>query len=340
MSRRKELAAIVAMTVLTLASLEAAARAYAWWTRGSATAGLTQRTRYLSYEPFVMFGPGWDDYFSEAIAHTVSERTVRVLLLGGSTAEGFPNEILRVSLERVFPDREVQVVNAANGGYNSRQEAIVATLWGPALRPSLIITLDGANDLLHRLRMERAGTFYLDQAYSLALTRPWLAPFAHLARRSTFVQGSLRLLQRESVGPANEYLDAIPVYTNAVISINTIARGLCALHVPVLQPHRVFKEPLSVEERAFHLYDYREDTARELFSAAAEALGAHARSAAMPFLDARDLFDGRTDRIFTDDVHFASLSAYELLAEAIAATVDDALDIGSPASQGVCSDRD
>jgi hypothetical protein len=44
------------------------------------------------------------------------------------------------------------------------------------------------------------------------------------------------------------------------------------------------------------------------------------------FLDARSIFNGMDEAIFTDDVHFRTARGYELLARAIASALpDDAL---------------
>src|SRR5262245_43943142 len=88
--RRPSLGRLVAGNVLVLlvvlALVEIAARALIWLTRGSATAGLQERTLNLEYEPFVMYGPGWDATFN---AFHSDGSTPVILLVGGSTAQGF-----------------------------------------------------------------------------------------------------------------------------------------------------------------------------------------------------------------------------------------------------------
>src|SRR5215471_798241 len=53
----------VVLAVL-LAAVELSARVLVLLLRGSATAGLQERTLNLDYEPFVMYGPGWDARFA------------------------------------------------------------------------------------------------------------------------------------------------------------------------------------------------------------------------------------------------------------------------------------
>ena len=241
--------------------LEGTARIYIWATRGSGSAGMAQRTKHLLYEPFLMYGTGtpWDDLFApyRRKGRFGEEESYRLLLIGGSTAQGFPTQLLEENFERRFPEIDFEVINAGMGGFNARQELILLALWGPMLKPDLIISLTGANDMIHRLRMERAGTFYLDDSYRSTLTHPFFAPVIEVLRRSQAVQGIIRLKQRMSVRSAEDYLDAVQVFVEAQDSVDALVAGWCASRVLMLQPYRTFKKPLAPEEEAFTLYNYR-----------------------------------------------------------------------------------
>jgi hypothetical protein len=89
----------------------------------------------------------------------------------------------------------------------------------------------------------------------------------------------------------------------------------------VLQPFVSFKEPLAPEERAFTAYAYREGVMRALYDRASVMLADLARQDSVGFLDARPLYRGIADPLFTDDVHFRSARGYEILASAIAAAL-------------------
>src|SRR5262249_4943249 len=157
------------------------------------------------------------------------------------------------------------VVNAAFGGYNVRQEVVVAALWGGRLKPTALVSLDGHNDLEHRLRVAAPGRFFLDPAYRFYLTRPLLAPFAYVAAHSQAYSAVTRGLARRQLGAATAYADAIPVYLEGQHSLTVIARGLDARRLMVLQPFVAFKQPLATEERAFTAYAYRESVMRALY---------------------------------------------------------------------------
>lgn len=304
------------VVVVLLAAVEIAARVVVWAIRGSSTAGLQERTLNLDYEPFVMYGPGWDARFA-AVPH---DGAPIVMLVGGSTAEGFAPSILEAALTSRF-HRHVRVVNGAFGGYEARQEVVVASMWAPSLHPAVVVSLDGQNDFEHRLRVPRPGRFFLDGSYRTYLTRPLFAPFAWLLSESQAYNGLVRLRARSSIGEWTQYADALPVYADALHSINVVARGLGAARLMVLQPFVSFKEPLAPEERAFTAYAYRDGVMRALYDRAAVMLADLARQDGVGFLDARPLYRGIADPLFTDDVHFRTARGYEILASAIAAAL-------------------
>jgi hypothetical protein len=157
------------------------------------------------------------------------------------------------------------VINAGQGGYEARQEVVVASLWGPGLHPDLVISLDGANDLEHRLRVSKPGEFYLSPTYALYLKRPLLAPLAYLLSNSQLYNGIVRLVQRRSLAAPERYADAIPVYFDSQRTLNVIAKGMGVARLIVLQPFSAFKTSLSLEEDAFQLCKYREDVLEALY---------------------------------------------------------------------------
>lgn len=309
----------LAVLIVLLAGFELAARAFIWWTRGSQTAGLQERTVHLSYKPFVMYGVDWD----ERLAPTARPRrpgVCRVLLVGGSTAQGFPLDILERALTMRFEGKPFEVLNGAHGGYEARQELVLASIWGPALSPHALISLDGANDLQHRLRVKRPGRFYLDSTYELYLTEPWIAPLAWLLSRSQLFNGTVRLMQRGQLAGPEAYADAIPVYVEAQRSLNALAKGMGAARLMVLQPHIAFKSPRSGEEAAFRLYEYREGVMRTLYNHTADQLAALAARDGVGFLDARSTFADDAGHVFIDDVHLTA-HGYRRLADSIASSV-------------------
>jgi len=318
----KNLLIAILSCIIILAVLEGCARLFLYFSRGSSTVGLVERTQHLSYQPFVMFGSDWDNEFAKYAVENneAGAHSYRILLLGGSTAASFPKKILEEAFSRKFGGN-FEVINGAYGGYNVRQELIVAALWGPNLKPDMVITLDGANDLIHRLRMKKAGTFYLDPTYELLLKKPMLGPLINLMMKSQLIQGTYRLGERISVGSADNYMDAIPVYLSAQHNINVIAKGVSAARIIVLQPFIAFKEPQSAAEAGFKHYQYRELVIKRLYNKLYRDLADLAKEDNVLLIDGRNVFNGLAQTIFSDDVHFQSDEGYRLLSEYIVGSI-------------------
>ncbi|MBL8076102.1 MAG: hypothetical protein JNL29_17190 [Nitrospira sp.] len=297
-----------------LALLEGAARIYIAWTRNSHSAGLAERTMYLSYKPFVMYGPNFDEEFV-TFERLKDSNACHVLLVGGSTAQNFPVALLEEELNTT--GKKFQVFNVGVGGYEARQEVIVTSLWGPKINPHVIISLDGANDLTHRLRVLKPGAFYLNDAYELFLTQPFLAPLYYVLAQSQLYNGLVRFWQKRTVHDAELYEDAIPPYIEAQRSLNALAKGIGAKRLMVLQPFSGFKTPLSETEAAFDLYKYRENQVKHLYKVTDERLRELTAKDKTEYLDGRYIYDGMTATIFTDDVHLTN-QGYRVLAKHMA----------------------
>ena len=299
--------------------LEGGTRLFLYFTRGLSTVGLPERRVYLRYQPFIMFGDDLDRALTPSKYSGIKygARAYRVLLLGASTAADFPKSILEKAFSDKFPGRKFEMIKAACGGYNARQELIVAAIWGTELEPDIIITLDGG-ELVDRLVMEKAGTFYLNSAYKLVFTRPFLSPLVHILRQSQFIHALGRLYARITIGPVQQYTDAIPVYISAQHSINLLAKGLSAARIMVLAPFMAFKEPLSQAEANFKHYKYREQVTKELYNMLHEKLMALAKKDGVLYIDGRHAFDGINGTIFSDDFHFVNDEGYQILAKYIA----------------------
>jgi hypothetical protein len=309
------------ITILLMAGLELAARVYVHYATGTSTAGLPERTLYLNYRAFTM----WGDDLNEVVSKLgpPEDSTYRILLVGGSTAQGFPASILQNAFEEKYPGTQFEVINLGYGGYNARQEVIIASIWGTQLRPDILISLSGGNDIRHRLRMDRAGSHYLDDTYRFVLTNPFITPIAEIARKSQLVNGINRLLARRTVQDVSAYEDALPVFLEAQHSMNLLTRGACSQRVMVLQPLNAFKDPMSAKEVAFTRYKYREAVVMALYDRANAGLESLARKDGVMYLDGRNIYDGMEETIFSDDVHFRDDKGYKILARHIASLTNE-----------------
>ena len=160
-----------------------------------------------------MYGPDWDQVLG-SLQHP-ENNACRAMMMGGSVAAGFSNDVLE----------------GATRGY-------CTSLWGPRLEPDLLLSLNGTNDLEHRLRVKKAGEFYLSPTYEAFLDHPLLAPLYLLVSHPQAYNAILRIVSHLGVGPVEQYLDSIPIYIDAQKSLNQLAGGMGAAHLMVLQPSR------------------------------------------------------------------------------------------------------
>lgn len=313
-SSLKVLAVNIAIFTALIALLESSARFFIFLKTGKTTAGIRERTQHLNYQPFVMYGPDWDAKVEEFQKNSKPDSCV-TLLIGGSTAAGFPNRTLERELSRAS-GAKVIVFNGAMGGYNSRQQAIVANLWGPSIRPKLIISLDGANDIIHRPRQSKGGTFYLSDTYKEFLSNPLAGPVNSAIIYSQALQGLSRLKARKTFEDKKEYMDLVNTYMNSQRSIDATAKGIESKRLYFLQPFHSFKPHMAHKEAAFTHYDYRKKYGEKYFNIIAEKLQDLSSKTGSPFIDGRNSYNESSDYIFTDDVHLTK-KGYELISRQI-----------------------
>ena len=316
----KEIIVNVVVLLSLLIALEGLARLVILIKIGDSTAGLNEKRQYLKYQPFTMYGPVWDEKIANAATKRYFDGGCRVVLIGGSTAEGWSPKNIEEALGRVSKSKALRVINLGVGGYNSRQQAVVAALWLPKLKPHLVITLDGANDIIHRPRMNKGGAFYLDDSYRLFLSAPYLAPILETLIRSQLYNSISSLRRRHNFEDKKEYADLVGFYMDAQKSIDIIARGVGSRPMYVLQPFHAFKASQSPEEESFTHYDYRKAYVSRYYGILAGELRALSRETKNAFVDSRNIFSGYSQHAFTDDVHLTKFG-YKVLGDAVADSV-------------------
>ena len=152
-----------------------------------------------------MFGHKWEKQYSNLNL----KKKIRIMLLGGSTGEAFDVKIL----EKIIKEKtniETEIFNSAAGAYNVRQQLVLLSIWGKRIDPEIIISFDGANDILHSLRGENEkGTFFLNHTFNTYLTKPYLGTFIYLIQNSQLYNGIVRLSRRYVSFEKNNHLDNI-----------------------------------------------------------------------------------------------------------------------------------
>ena len=303
----------LSVLICLLITFEIIARIYIFAKRGISTAGLVERTLNLKYQPFTMYGPNWNEVYSNFYKELNSNTEFVVLVIGGSTAQGFPNNILEKEISKKIK-LKTQVFNSAYGGYISTQELIVATLHSSKINPDLIINLNTANDISHSLRKNnKSETFFLNNTYQNILSKPFIAPFIFILQNSQLFNGLIRLKERNKSFDVDDYSEHLDVFVQNINNIYLYCKGADILYLNVMQPHVIFKSIQHENEKKFTSYNYRSSIIRELYNQVEKKNLLNKEN----FLDTRFIFQDNSEHIFSDDVHFIDNKGYELLADAI-----------------------
>ena len=300
-----------------LITLEAISRIYIFIDRGNPTAGLRERTLNLNYQPFTMYGPNWEMVYNKFNNELSKNDKFIVLIIGGSTAQGFPSEILEKKISKKI-NKKTKVFNSAYGGYISTQELIITSLYSKRINPNLIINLNTANDVTHSLRKKnKSGTFFLNNTYEGILSKPFLAPLIYIAQHSQLYNGIIRLKERNERFNPEDYNDHLNIFIQNIDNIYIYCKGANIMYLNVMQPHVVFKNLQHDNEKNFTAFNYRAPIVKKLYDKIKEKIQLRDEN----FLDARFIFQNNNEHIFSDDVHFIDNTGYELLAEAISKKV-------------------
>ena len=298
---------------LILISLELIVRLAVFVKFNKTSVGLTERTNYLSYQPFTMFGKDYYNFF-ENVKRNIDYNEYNILLLGGSTAEGFNNKILENEITKVIK-KNVNVFNAASSSFNSSQELIVLSK-SLDINFNLIITLSGANDLLHSIiPSNTVGTFYLNETYSIILNKPYLSPFVYLLQNSQLFKIIDRFTKVNQIKKSSQsYLDHANYLVGNISRSNKLSKVNSSNYIFILQPYLGFKKNLSKYEKNFTLFEYRDETIKLLYNYVDEQLKKEHLKNNLNYLDGRFVFETE-ETIFSDDVHFKDDNGYLILSK-------------------------
>ncbi len=218
-----------------------------------------------------------------------------------------PPEMLEAAFEPVV-GREVEVINYGQGAYIMNQERITLLLHGMKVKPDLLLTLNGANDIVTTSKTLRPGIAYANDFVALGVNRPVFNGLLGLIRNSQFVNCVNKLRERSVEGKAQEN-DALLGETidhceEALTSMAQIAKGMDIPHLMVLQPYIHLRNNLSDEEKAVaKIYAYRGTYTAKGFRALRERMTATEFPGQVHVIDATKAFDQTEEICFIDEVH-------------------------------------
>jgi lysophospholipase L1-like esterase len=315
-------ALILFQTLILLTMVESAARMAEWLRPRSDDLAFD----YAPYRMLRMTRAPWPlnrDGFRARELETY-RNTFLIEFLGGSVCLGVgtnPGQTLPERLQAALDARglaRAAVLNLCQGGATSAQELAIFLQYGLPLDPKVVLSFDGANDLLHPRPIGEDEAANLP--YRNAQMRAWFeghhTALAHLA----LVRVMGRIIKPPlAAGPAVPEDLIVHSYEYAIEVTRTLAESRGALYAVLLQPALHYRKPWSAEEKKMWRErsgkDGRQITgrARELYSAAAPQLRQWAAARDTTFLDLTGVFAHTSETVYSDSVHFTGERGYALL---------------------------
>jgi hypothetical protein len=250
--------------------------------------------------------------------------TFLIEFLGGSVCLGVgtnPGRTLPERLEAALDARglaRAAVLNLCQGGATSAQELAIFLQYGLPLDPQVVLSFDGANDLLHPRPI--GGDDAPNLPYRNAEMRAWFeghhTALAHLA----LVRVAGRIMKPPlATGPAVPREAILRSYEYAMGVTKTLAGSRGAMYAVLFQPALHYQKPWSEAEKKMWRERSGKDgeqtsrRARELYAVAAPELGRWAAAHGTTFLDLTGVFAHTSETVYSDSVHFTGERGYDAL---------------------------
>lgn len=188
------------------------------------------------------------------------DNTTRIALLGGSTARGMLasntiGDVLEKLLQKEFPDKRIEVINAGMSGYVAEQLFIFYQLVLSKYNPDLVVGLNGYNDLMSVKLNRHSGVYFSPQnmqqfrVIEEGKNRKTLVGrvkniFPNTARMVNFIK-------RQALGPSQydyskfndtQIDEAAKAYIDIIRDIHFFCNVNGTIHIEFLQPVRWYVE--------------------------------------------------------------------------------------------------
>lgn len=303
---------VIGSIVFVCFFLEFGARGLIYLKYGSADKGMHLN---YSYEPYFVHASYDGPY------HFVSPKNkndFHIVVVGGSTAANLPEDmVIQAFLQHT--DKNIRVFNLAKAGFIVNQQIISLGLYASGLSPDLIISLDGANDIVTYSKTGVVGKPYHTGFIKFSVEHPFLNMGAWFLRNSRFCNAVLKLKERGQERANVDQLDMAPLfdgYMAGLRSIATFSKGLGASYVAVLQPHVQLRQTMTAEEAALlnvQNYLYRKVFMRDAFSTLNQKMTRFFDDENILYLNGYTAFDDTDKTCFVDEVHLTPVGNEKLL---------------------------
>jgi len=284
--------------LLTCLILEGGMRLFLWIKTKDINAGLYWK---IQYEPYLIHS----GLNPPSQLWPAKSSKYRILILGGSTAQYLPDRAVVDAFQK--SGKDVEVINFGNNGFIVNQDIVMLALYGIKLQPDLIISLDGANDIIQMYQSDQAGVPFTNKYVSFAVKHPILNVFFGIFRNSQFINMAFKLKDRFSgkaiVKNVKRQEETLDVIAQGIDTISVIAAGLKIPYIAVLQPYRDLTKKTASYERSSlgYLQSFRIDMYQRLIA----KLASNPFQNHVYYVDGTKAFDKTDVECFRDGVHLS-----------------------------------
>jgi lysophospholipase L1-like esterase len=312
-------------TIILLALAEGVARLAEW----VHPAGDAVTFAYSPYRMLKMSQAPWPlnrDGFRARELETYHDSFL-IEFLGGSVCLGVGDdpgatvpERLEAALHQAGLAR-VMVLNLCQGGAASAEELAIFVEYGLPLHPQVVLSFDGANDVLHPRPVgdDNAPNLpYLNAQLEARVNRQDGVSHIALARVAARMAARFAAPAPAQSPPVPEsaILDS---YLYHLAAVRTLAEADHCFYAVLFQPTLHLDKPWSAEETAMWNPRRPRDAApltrliRERYGHAREAAAQWADDEGVALYDLSSTFSNINQTVYSDSVHFRGSSGYELL---------------------------
>jgi hypothetical protein len=213
------------------------------------------------------------------------------------------------------------VLNLCQGGATSAQELAILIEYGLPLAPRVVLSFDGANDVLHPRPIgedDGANLPYRDASLRARVNGGSVLEHLALARTAARLSERFRkLAPAQGAGVAEE--DIVRSYVYALSLARTLTQSQCGDYALILQPTLHCDKAWSPEESSMWSARWGRDGAglsqviARRYSGARDAAAAWAGGSGAGFYDLTRVFARTNAAIYSDSVHFAGPLGYSIL---------------------------
>jgi hypothetical protein len=317
---------LIALNTIVLLTLAEGAARLAEWVHPD---GEAMTFAYSPYRMLKMTHAPWPlnrDGFRARELETYRDSFL-VEFLGGSVCLGVgenPGKTVPELLEAALHQADLaraEVLNLCQGGAASAEELAIFVEYGLPLHPQVVLSFDGANDVLHPRPVGEDDAPNLPyrnaQLEARVDGRDALSHLA-LARVAARLAGRLRTTAPDQGPPVAEsaILDS---YLYHLAAVRTLAEADRAFYAVVFQPSLHYRKPWSPEETAMWRARRPRDAdaltrlIRERYGQAREAVAQWAAAGGVTLYDLSPTLSDTHDTVYSDSVHFRGTRGYQLL---------------------------